>query len=251
MYPINQWAGQTFARGPRSTNFFQIGALISTRLPKGGGTIKALLARPAGNEAGKPGCVLVVHEIRGLNPHIEVVCRRAALAGFLALSPDALTPLGGYPGNDDDGHELQRQRDGEEMLEAFIAGYGYLRAHPDGNGKVCVVGFCFGGSVANNMAVRLPELSAAAPFYGGQPSAEEVPRIQAPLMLHYAGLDERVNAGWPDYAKELLANDKEHSAHLYANVQHGFHNDTTPRYDAASAELAWSHTVDFFNHYLV
>ncbi len=217
--------------------------------PRGGGQIKALLARPAAMDV-KPGCVLVVHENRGLNPHIKDVCRRAALAGFLALAPDALTPLGGYPGNDDDGRELQRQRDGEEMLEDFIAGYEYLKQHPDGNGKVGVVGFCFGGSVANNMAVRLPELSASAPFYGGQPAAEDVPKIQAPLMLHYAGLDERVNAGWPDYAEALLANDKQHSAHIYADVQHGFHNDTTPRYDEEAAKLAWSRTVDFFHHYL-
>ncbi len=217
--------------------------------PQGGGEIKALLARPAA-PVNKPGCVLVVHENRGLNPHIEDVCRRAALAGFLALAPDALTPLGGYPGNDDDGRQLQRQRDGAEMLEDFIAGYAYLKAHAEGNGKVGVVGFCFGGSVANNMAVRLPELAASVPFYGGQPAGEEVARIQAPLMLHYATLDERVNAGWPAYAEALLAHGKQHSAHLYADVQHGFHNDTTPRYDKAAATLAWGRTVDFFNHYL-
>ncbi len=217
--------------------------------PDGGGEIKALLARPAATE-GTPGCVLVVHENRGLNPHIEDVCRRAALAGFLALAPDALTPLGGYPGNDDEGRQLQRQRDGAEMLEDFIAGYAYLKSHPGGNGKVGVVGFCFGGSVSNNMAVRLPGLAASVPFYGGQPEAAEVAKIQAPLMLHYAALDERVNAGWPAYAQALLANGKQHSAHIYAAVQHGFHNDTTPRFDATSATLAWSRTVDFFHHYL-
>ena len=217
--------------------------------PDGGGEIRALLAKPAGVTT-KVGGVLVVHENRGLNPHIEDVARRAALAGFVALAPDALWPLGGYPGNDDDGRELQRQRDGEEMLEDFIAGYGYLKDHEATNGKVGVVGFCFGGSVANNMAVRLPGLGAAAPFYGGQPAAEEVPKITAPLMLHYAALDERVNAGWPAYAEALLANGKQHSAHIYADVQHGFHNDTTPRYDEAAAKLAWARTVDFFTHYL-
>ena len=217
--------------------------------PDGGGEIRALLAKPAGVTT-KVGGVLVVHENRGLNPHIEDVARRAALAGFVALAPDALWPLGGYPGNDDDGRELQRQRDGEEMLEDFIAGYGYLKDHEATNGKVGVVGFCFGGSVANNMAVRLPGLGAAAPFYGGQPAAEEVPKITAPLMLHYAALDERVNAGWPAYAEALLAHGKQHSAHIYADVQHGFHNDTTPRYDEAAAKLAWARTVDFFMHYL-
>ena len=217
--------------------------------PDGGGEIRALLARPAG-QTEKVGGVLVVHENRGLNPHIEDVARRAALAGFVALAPDALWPLGGYPGNDDDGRELQRQRDGGEMLEDFIAGYGYLKNLDATNAKVGVVGFCFGGSIANSMAVRLPELAASVPFYGGQPDAGEVPRIQAPLMLQYAALDERVNAGWPAYAEALLANGKQHSAHIYADVQHGFHNDTTPRYDEAAATLAWERTVDFFRHYL-
>ena len=222
---------------------------VTYRSPDGGGEIRALLAKPA-DQTGKVGGVLVVHENRGLNPHIEDVARRAALAGFVALAPDALWPLGGYPGNDDDGREMQRQRDGEEMLEDFIAGYGYLKDHDDTNGKVGVVGFCFGGSVANNMAVRLPGLAAAVPFYGGQPAAEEVANITAPLMLHYAALDERVNAGWPAYAAALLAQGKQHSAHVYAEVQHGFHNDTTPRYDEEAAKLAWDRTVDFFRYYL-
>ncbi|WP_116105591.1 dienelactone hydrolase family protein [Lewinella sp. IMCC34191] len=218
--------------------------------PDGGGEIRALLARPAGELTAKPGGVLVVHENRGLNPHIEDVARRAAVAGFVALAPDALWPLGGYPGNDDDGRELQRQRDRDEMLEDFIAGYAYLKDHPDTNGKVGVVGFCFGGSIANSMAVRLPGLSASVPFYGGQPSDEEVSKIQAPLQLHYAGLDERVNAGWPDYAAALLREGKQHSAHVYTDVQHGFHNDTTPRYDEKAAKLAWDRTIDFFTYYL-
>ncbi len=218
--------------------------------PDGGGEIRALLAVPAEASDTKPGGVLVVHENRGLNPHIEDVARRAALAGFVALAPDALWPLGGYPGNDDDGRELQRQRDGDEMLEDFIAGYGYLKDHEATNGKVGVVGFCFGGSIANSMAVRLPGLSASVPFYGGQPENDEVARIQAPLQLHYAGLDERVNTGWPGYAEALLREGKQHSAHVYADVQHGFHNDTTPRYDEQAAKLAWNRTVDFFSYYL-
>ncbi|MGB3798576.1 MAG: dienelactone hydrolase family protein [Lewinella sp.] len=218
--------------------------------PDGGGEIRALLARPAAGQNTKPGGVLVVHENRGLNPHIEDVARRAAVAGFVALAPDALWPLGGYPGNDDDGRELQRQRDRDEMLEDFIAGYGYLKDHPETNGKVGVVGFCFGGSIANSMAVRLPGLSASVPFYGGQPSEEEVAKIQAPLQLHYAGLDERVNEGWPSYAAALLREGKQHSAHIYTEVQHGFHNDTTPRYDERAAKLAWDRTTDFFTYYL-
>ena len=218
--------------------------------PKGGGEIRALLVRPAEAPATPLGRVLVVHENRGLNPHIEDVARRAALAGFVTLAPDALSPLGGYPGNDDDGRELQRQRDRDEMLEDFIAGYDYLRGLDDEPRKVGVVGFCFGGSIANLMATRLPELGASVPFYGGQPPLEDVPNIQAPLMLQYAGLDERVNAGWPDYARALLEAGKQHSAHVYADVQHGFHNDTTPRYDATAAELAWQRTVDFFTYYL-
>ncbi|PPK86529.1 carboxymethylenebutenolidase [Neolewinella xylanilytica] len=219
--------------------------------PDGGGEIRALLARPAsGGGPTKPGGVLVVHENRGLNPHIEDVARRAAVAGFVALAPDALWPLGGYPGNDDAGRELQQQRDRDEMLEDFIAGYGYLKDHEATNGKVGVVGFCFGGSIANSMAVRLPGLSASVPFYGGQPEDGEVAKISAPLQLHYAGLDERVNAGWPAYAQALLREDKQHSAHVYTGVQHGFHNDTTPRYDEAAAKLAWDRTIDFFTYYL-
>lgn len=212
---------------------------------KGGGKIKGQLARPMNNVEKLPG-IIVVHENRGLNPHIADVARRGALAGFITLAPDALTPLGGYPGNDDDGRELQRQRDRNEMLEDFIAAFEYLRGHDACTGHVGVVGFCFGGWISNMMAVKVPELKAAVPFYGGQPSAEEVPNINAPLLLHFAGLDERVNAGWPDYAKALQENDKEYSAHLYPGVNHGFHNDTTPRYDWDAANLAWDRTVAFF-----
>jgi len=217
--------------------------------PKGGGTIKALLSKPA--DAKKPlGGIVVVHENRGLNPHIEDVARRAALAGFVSIAPDALTPLGGYPGTDDAGRELQSKRDRNEMLEDFIAAYDYLKKSKDCNGKVGVVGFCFGGWISNMMAVRIPDLAAAVPFYGGQPAGEEVPKTKAPLLLHYAELDKGVNAGWPAYEAALKENYKDYTAYVYANTNHGFHNDTTPRYDKAAAELAWKRTVDFFRQKL-
>jgi carboxymethylenebutenolidase len=217
--------------------------------PKGGGTIKALLSKPA-DAKGKLGGIVVVHENRGLNPHIEDVARRAALAGFISIAPDALTPLGGYPGNDDQGRELQSKRDRNEMLEDFIAAYEYLKGHKDCNGKVGVVGFCFGGWISNMMAVRISDLAAVVPFYGGQPAAEDVPKIKAPLLLHYAELDARVNEGWPAYETALKENKKEYTAYMYPKTNHGFHNDTTPRYDKDAAMLAWNRTVDFFSQKL-
>lgn len=222
---------------------------INYQSPKGGGTIKGLLSKPTDAKE-KLGGIVVVHENRGLNPHIEDVARRAALAGFVSIAPDALTPLGGYPGTDDEGRTLQSKRDRNEMLEDFIAGYEFLKSHKDCNGKVGVVGFCFGGWIANMMAVRIVDLSAAVPFYGGQPSIEDVPKIKAPLLLHYAELDTRVNEGWPAYEKALKDNNKVYTAHMYANANHGFHNDTTPRYDKAAAELAWQRTIDFFKEKL-
>lgn len=213
--------------------------------PKGGGTIKGLLSMPAGNKK-KLGGIIVVHENRGLNPYIEDVARRAALAGFITLAPDALSPLGGYPGNDDTGREMQSKRDRNEMLEDFIAGYDYLKSNQYCNGKVGVVGFCFGGWIANMMAVRIPALEAAVPFYGGQPPLEDVPKIKAPLLLQYAELDTRVNEGWPAYEAALKENKKQYTAYMYPKANHGFHNDTTPRYDKAAAELAWKRTIDFF-----
>ena len=222
---------------------------VTYQSPKGGGTIKALLSTPADVKK-KLGGIVVVHENRGLNPHIEDVARRAALAGFISIAPDALTPLGGYPGNDDAGRELQSKRNRNEMLEDFIAAYDYLKGHKDCNGKVGVVGFCFGGGLANLMAVRIPDLSAAVPFYGGQPPTEDVPKIKAPLLLHYASLDTRVNEGWPAYEAALKANKKEYTAYMYENANHGFHNDTTPRYDKTAAELAWKRTIDFFTEKL-
>ena len=222
---------------------------INYNSAKGGGNMKALLSMPA-DAKDKLGGIVVVHENRGLNPYIEDVGRRCALAGFISIAPDALTPLGGYPGNDDKGRELQSKRDRNEMLEDFIAAYDYLKDHKDCNGKVGVVGFCFGGWIANMMAVRIPGLSAAVPFYGSQPAAEDVPKINAPLLLQYAGLDSNVNAGWPAYEAALKANNKVYTAYIYENVNHGFHNDTTPRYDKAAAELAWQRTIEIFKEKL-
>ncbi len=225
------------------------GGFVDYESPDGHGTMRGYLVRPGagGQSGGKRGGVVVVHENRGLNPYIEDVARRVAVAGFTALAPDGLTPLGGYPGTDDEGKAMQRKLDKGKLLEDFIAAFGRLKSDSDSNGKVGVVGFCFGGGVCNAMAVRLPDLAASAPFYGRQAKAEDVPKIQAPLLLHYAGLDQRINKGWPDYEAALKAHGKDYTAHLYPGVNHGFHNDTTPRYDAASAELAWSRTVDFFN----
>ena len=217
--------------------------------PKGGGKIKALLSQPTGTKKKLPG-VIVVHENRGLNPYIEDVARRAALEGFITLAPDALSPLGGYPGNDDDGRELQKKRTREEMLEDFIAAYDYLKSHKDCNGQVGVVGFCFGGWIANMMAVKIPTLAAAVPYYGGQPTTEEAAQIKAPLLLHYAGLDSRVNEGWPAYETILKKNKVENTAFFYPRVNHGFHNNTTPRYDEAAATVSWTRTIDFFKQKL-
>lgn len=217
--------------------------------PKGAGKMRGLLTRPANNTKMLPG-VVVVHENRGLNPHIEDVARRAALEGFIAFAPDALYPLGGYPGNDDEGRVLQRKRDRIEMLEDFIAAYEFLKTHKECSGNVGVVGFCFGGSISNAMAVHLPDLKAAVPFYGGQPATDDVPKIEAPLLLHFAELDKRVNEGWPSYEAALKAHKKEYTAYMYPGVNHGFHNDTTPRYDEKSAKLAWQRTVTFFKEKL-
>ncbi len=215
----------------------------------GGGVIKGQLSRPKDAKDKLPG-IVVVHENRGLNPHIADVGRRAALAGFITLAPDALTPLGGYPGNDDDGRALQRERDRNEMLEDFIAAFEYLKAHPECTGKVGVVGFCFGGWISNMMAVRCADLAAAVPFYGGQADVADVPRINAPLLLQFAENDKRVNDGWPDYETALKALDKEYVAYSYAGTSHGFHNDTTPRYDEEAAKLAWERTIQFFREKL-
>lgn len=222
---------------------------VNYESPKGGGSIKAQLSKPIDVVGKLPG-IVVVHENRGLNPHIADVGRRAALAGFISISPDALTPLGGYPGNDDDGRKLQSQRDRNEMLQDFMAAFEYLKNHPDCTGQVGVVGFCFGGWISNMMAVNIPDLAAAVPFYGGQPTAEETKEITAPLLLHFAALDTRVNEGWPAYEEALKANKKSYTAHIYPDVNHGFHNDTTGRYDKPAADLAWKRTVEFFKENL-
>ena len=222
---------------------------ITYSSPKGGGTIKGLLSKPSDIQKKVSG-VIVVHENRGLNPYIEDVGRRTAIDGFISLAPDALSPLGGYPGNDDDGREMQKKRSRDEMLEDFIAAYDYLKSHSDCNGKVGVVGFCFGGWISNLMAVRIPQLGASVPFYGGQPSKEEASKIEAPLLLHYAGLDQRVNEGWPAYETVLKENKVEHTAYIYPDVNHGFHNNTTPRYDEKAATLAWERTIAFFKEKL-
>jgi carboxymethylenebutenolidase len=217
--------------------------------PEGYGKVKALLARPAHVDGKLPG-VVVIHENRGLNPHIEDVARRTALAGYLALAPDGLTSLGGYPGTDDEGRAMQRTLDRGKLLEDFVAAVRYLQSRPDCTGKVGCVGFCYGGGVSNMLAVRIPDLAAAVPFYGGQPAAEDVPKIRAPLLLHYAGNDQRVNAGWPAYEEALKANDVQYTAYIYPGTNHGFHNDTTPRYDEDAAKLAWKRTLAFFDEHL-
>ncbi len=223
-------------------------AYVEYPSPGGSGTMRGYMARPA-EEGKKPG-VLVIHENRGLNPYIEDVVRRFAAADFLAFGPDALTPLGGYPGSDDEGRQLQRQLDRATMTEDFVAAAEFLMAHEDCTGRVGAVGFCFGGGMVNRLAVRLPNLGAGVPFYGSQPAAEDVPEIQAPLLIHYAELDERINAGWPAYEAALEAHGKTYTMHMYEGVNHGFHNDTTPRYDEAAAKLAQERTIAFFNEHL-
>lgn len=240
--PNYAWAQQVAKDDPGLNTDY-----IDYKSPKGAGDMRGYLARPADAEGGLP-AVLVVHENRGLNPYIEDVTRRLGKEGFLAFAPDALTPLGGYPGNDDQGRELQRQRDREEMVEDFIAAAELLKSHALSNGRVGVVGFCFGGGMANTLAVRIPDtITAAVPFYGRQPASEDVPNIKAKLLLHFAEHDGRVNEGWPAYEAVLKDAGVDYTAHVYEGVNHGFHNDTTPRYDEAAAKLAWQRTVDFFN----
>jgi len=217
--------------------------------PKGAGVMRGYFVRPAVVQHKLP-AVVVIHENRGLNPYVEDVARRLGVAGFIAFAPDALTPLGGYPGNDDDGRTLQRQRDSGEMVEDFVAAVEFLQKHPDCTGKVGAVGFCFGGGMSMRLAIRIPTLAAAVAFYGRHPGADEAATIQTPLMLHHAELDERVNASWPEFEEGLQASGGEFVNYTYADANHGFHNDTTPRYDKESAELAWQRTVDFFTAHL-
>ena len=225
-------------------------SMVDYDVPKTDNSIQAQLSVPAGLQGKAPG-VIVVHENRGLNPYVADVGRRASVAGFVALAPDALSPLGGYPGNDDDGRAMQRKRDREVMLQEFIQAFHYLTNHPQCDGNIGVVGFCFGGWVANMMAVRVPELKAAVPFYGTQPPLDDVPKIKAPLLIQYGDDDERVNAGWPDYEQALKAHGKDYEVHFYKNSKHGFHNDSTPRYNPETAKLAWQRTINFFREQLV
>jgi carboxymethylenebutenolidase len=221
--------------------------VATVQSPEGNGSIKGLFAKPA-NATGKLPGVLVIHENRGLNPYIEDVARRFAVANFIAYAPDGLTSVGGWPGNDEQGGVKFREVNGPKMFEDFVAAAKWLKARPDCSGKIAAVGFCFGGGVVNNLAVRLgPDLAAGAPFYGRQAGAADVPKISAPLMLHYASNDQGVNAGIAAYEEALKANNKKYEIYTYENSQHGFHNDTTPRYNEAAAKLAWQRTVEFFN----
>lgn len=213
--------------------------------PDGHGEVRGYLVRPAKAETKVP-AVVVVHENRGLNPYIEDVARRLAKAGFLALAPDGLSSVGGYPGNDDAGRELQSKVDPVKLMNDFFAAVDWLGAHEASTGRVGITGFCYGGGVANAAAVAFPDLGGAVPFYGRQPDAADVAKIKAPLLIHYAALDERVNAGWPDYEAALKAAGTRYEAFIYDGVNHGFHNDSTPRYDEAAAELAWTRTIEFF-----
>jgi carboxymethylenebutenolidase len=214
--------------------------------PQGNGTIRGYLARPANAGKKLPG-VLVIHENRGLNPYVEDVARRLAVANFIAFAPDGLTSVGGYPGDDEKGAVAFREVNAGKMTEDFVAAANWLKAHAECTGKIGAVGFCFGGGIVNTLAVRLPDLGAAAPFYGRQPSAEDTAKIKAPLLIHYAGNDQGINQGWPAFETALKANGKKYSAYTYEGTQHGFHNDTTPRYDENAAKLAWQRTLDFFN----
>ncbi|ALA18989.1 MULTISPECIES: YghX family hydrolase [Chelatococcus] len=217
--------------------------------PNGHGEVRGYLVRPSKATGPVPG-VVVVHENRGLNPYIEDVARRLAKEGFVALAPDGLTSVGGYPGNDEKGRELQRQVDPMKLMNDFFAAIEFLDDNELTTDKVGVIGFCYGGGVSNAAAVAYPELAAAVPFYGRQAPVEDVPKINAPLLLHFAEHDDNVNAGWPAYEAALKQHGKTYEAHVYPGTNHGFHNDSTPRYDEAAAKLAWERTIDWFKRHL-
>lgn len=217
--------------------------------PNGHGEVRGYLVKPA-KASGKVPAVVVVHENRGLNPYIEDVARRVAKAGYIALAPDGLSSVGGYPGNDDEGRELQQKVDPTKLMNDFFAAIEFLMHHKDATGKVGMTGFCYGGGVANAAAVAYPELAAAVPFYGRQPPAQDAEKVKAPLLLHFAELDTRINEGWPAWEAALKKAGKTYEAHIYPGVNHGFHNDSTPRYDKAAAELAWQRTLAWFEKYL-
>ncbi|MGB7924440.1 MAG: dienelactone hydrolase family protein [Pyrinomonadaceae bacterium] len=242
--PNYAWAQQV----PPDDKRVKVGYEV-VKSPMGNGSIKGYLARPA--QGKKQAVVLVIHENRGLNPYIEDVARRLALANFIAFAPDGLTSVGGYPGSDEKGAEAFRTVDGKKMTEDFVAAAKWLKARPDSTGKLGAVGFCFGGGMVNQLAVRLgADLNAGVAFYGRQAGAEDVPKISAPLLLHYAGNDQGVNAGIASYEAALKANKKMYQLYMYEGKQHGFHNDTTPRYDEVAAKLAWGRTLEWFNKYL-
>src|SRR5688572_15067045 len=242
--PNYAWAQQVKSDDKRIKVGYEV-----VQSPAGNGSIKGYLARPA--KATKLPVVLVIHENRGLNPYIEDVARRLAVANFMAFAPDGLTSVGGYPGNDEEGAVAFRKVDGKKMTEDFVAAAKWLKARPDSNGKLGAVGFCFGGGMVNQLAVRLgPDLNAGVAFYGRQAGIDDVPKIFAPLLFNYAGNDEGVNAGIANYEAALKANNKVYTSHTYEGKQHGFHNDTTPRYDEAAAKLAWTRTLEWFNKYL-
>lgn len=244
LQPKYAWAEQV----PRDDTRVQA-SYVEYPSPDGSGTMRGYMAIPAGATEATPG-VLVIHENRGLNPYIEDVVRRFAAADFVALDPDALTPLGGYPGNDDEGRAMQQRLDRDVMMQDWMAAFRFLRDHEATTGRVGAVGFCYGGGVVNLLAARLPDLAAGVPFYGSAPPLEEVANIRAPLLIQYAGLDERVNAAWPDYQRALDEHGKVYTMHMYEGANHGFHNDTTPRFDPEAARLAQERTIAFFNEHL-
>ena len=223
---------------------------LSLPSPAGNGTLRGYLARPAAAGSSKLPAVLVIHENRGLNPHIEDITRRLALDGFMAFAPDALTPVGGYPGDEDKARTAFATLDQTKAMEDFVAAAQWLRARPDSNGKLGAVGFCYGGGIVHSLATRLPDLNAAVPFYGNSPAPQEAAKVKAPLLVHLAAVDERINAAWPAYEAALKAASVKYAMHQYPGTQHGFNNDTTPRYDAAAARLAWDRTTEFFKSQL-
>ena len=242
--PNFAWAQQVLKDDPRIKTEY-----LSYPSPEGSGTMRGYYARPA-NATGKLPGVLIFHENRGLSPYIEDVARRLAVANFVAFAPDALAPVGGYLGDEEKAAKMFAELDPKKRNEDFYAAAGFLKSRPECTGKIGAVGFCFGGTTVNALAVRIPDLAAAVPFYGGQPSAADTAKIKAPLLIHYAGLDDRVNGGWPAFESALKANGIKYTMYMYPNTNHGFHNDTTPRYDEAAAKLAWSRTLAFFNENL-
>ena len=241
--PNFAWAEQVAKNDPRiKADYAQYDS------PQGSGKMRGYLACPA--KAGKSACIVVIHENRGLNPYIEDVARRLATVGYVAFAPDALAPVGGYPGDEDKARDLFARQDDAKRLEDLVAAVGYLKSRPECNGSLGAIGFCFGGGVVNTIATRVPELKAGVPFYGPQPSAEAAAKIKAAMQLHYASNDERIDAGIPAYEAALKSAGVKYETHVYPNTQHGFHNDTTPRYDEAAAKLAWSRALAWFKQYL-